>query len=72
MLLSRVIEHVKAQQWTAVAIDFVIVVAGILIAFQVTEWNGTRRERVRERDYLVRIPAASSPQFSSPGIRSPR
>jgi hypothetical protein len=57
MLLGRVIEHVKAQHWTAVAIDFVIVVAGILIAFQITEWNEARRERVRERDYLVRIAA---------------
>jgi hypothetical protein len=57
MLLRRVIEHVKAQQWTAVALDFVIVVAGILIAFQITEWNEARRERVRESDYLVRIVA---------------
>lgn len=57
MLLRRVIDHVKAQHWTAVALDFVIVVAGILIAFQITEWNEARRERVRERDYLVRIAA---------------
>ena len=57
MLLRRVIEHVRAQQWLAVAIDFVIVVAGILIAFQITEWSEARREKVRERDYLVRIAA---------------
>lgn len=57
MLLRRVIEHVKAQQWIAVALDFVIVVAGILIAFQITEWNESRRERVRELNYLVRIAA---------------
>ena len=29
MLLRRVIEHVKAQNWTAVALDFVIVVVGV-------------------------------------------
>jgi len=57
MLLRRVVEHVKTQNWTAVAIDFVIVVAGILIAFQITEWNEARRERIRERDYFVRIAA---------------
>jgi hypothetical protein len=34
MLLRRIIEHVKKQEWTAIAIDFLIVVAGILIAFQ--------------------------------------
>lgn len=31
MLLRRVIEHVKAQNWTAVALDFVIVVVGVFI-----------------------------------------
>jgi hypothetical protein len=43
MLLRRVIEHVKTQNWTAVALDFVIVVAGILIAFQITNWNEARQ-----------------------------
>ena len=43
MILRRVIEHVKAQNWTAVALDFVIVVVGILIAFQITNWNEARR-----------------------------
>ena len=28
MILSRVIEHVKQQHWTAVSLDFVIVVLG--------------------------------------------
>ena len=55
MILSRVIEHVKTQHWTAIAIDFLIVVAGILLAFQITEWNEARRERALERDYLERI-----------------
>jgi len=27
MILRRVIEHVKAQRWTAIVIEFVIVVA---------------------------------------------
>lgn len=47
MLLHRLIDHVKAQNWTAVALDFVIVVAGILIAFQVTEWNEDRAARAK-------------------------
>ncbi|HSD68564.1 MAG TPA: hypothetical protein VLB07_03375 [Woeseiaceae bacterium] len=32
MLLRRVIEHVKEQNWTAIALDFVIVVAGVYTA----------------------------------------
>ena len=31
MLLRRVMEHVRDQNWAAVAIDFVIVVVGVFI-----------------------------------------
>lgn len=39
MLLRRVIEHVRDQNWFAVTLDFAIVVLGILIAFEVTNWS---------------------------------
>lgn len=55
MLFRRISEHVKAQNWTAVALDFVIVVAGILIAFQITNWSEARSDRVRERQIIVRV-----------------
>ena len=32
MLLHRVTEHVREQNWTAIAIDFVIVVLGVAAA----------------------------------------
>jgi hypothetical protein len=35
MILRRVIEHVKAQNWTAMALDFLIVVTGVFIGIQV-------------------------------------
>lgn len=43
MLLSRVITHVKAQHWTAITIDFVIVVLGVFIGIQVSNWNQQRQ-----------------------------
>ena len=55
MILRRVIAHVKKQHWTAVFLDFVIVVAGILIAFQITQWNEGRAERKRAQEYLSHI-----------------
>lgn len=55
MILRRVIDHFRKQEWTAIFLDFVIVVAGILIAFQITEWNGARRDRALEREYLERL-----------------
>jgi hypothetical protein len=47
MLLRRVIEHVRDQNWTAIGIDFLIVVIGVFVGIQVANWN-TERERTRE------------------------
>jgi hypothetical protein len=57
MLLRRITEHVRAQNWFAVGLDFMIVVVGVLIAFQITEWNAGRAESVRSQEYLSRIRA---------------
>ncbi|GJL95756.1 MAG: hypothetical protein DHS20C05_21610 [Hyphococcus sp.] len=45
MLLRRVIEHMKTQNWVAVFLDFVIVVVGILIAFQINAWSARQAEK---------------------------
>ena len=55
MLLRRVIEHVKAQNWTAVALDFVIVVVGVFIGIQVSNWNASIAEEKRAKSNLERI-----------------
>ena len=48
MLLRRVIAHLRNQEWTAIAIDFVIVVVGVFVGLQVNNWNEARSERARE------------------------
>ena len=48
MILRRITGHLKEQNWFAVGVDFLIVVIGILIAFQITEWAGERSDRARE------------------------
>lgn len=57
MILRRVVTHLRKQDWTALFLDFVVVVIGILLAVQVTEWSEARRDRVLEREYLVRLHA---------------
>jgi hypothetical protein len=57
MLLRRVIQHLRKQEWTAIAIDFVIVVVGVFVGLQVSNWNEARAERERSREYLSRIRA---------------
>jgi len=55
MLLRSITKHVKDQNWFAVALDFAIVVFGILIAFQITNWNEARAQRVSEHDFIERL-----------------
>ncbi|MEL6568828.1 MAG: hypothetical protein AAFQ22_10455 [Pseudomonadota bacterium] len=55
MLLRRITKHVKDQNWFAVALDFVIVVIGILIAFRITEWNEARSDAIAEQALLERL-----------------
>ncbi len=55
MLLRRITEHVKAQNWTAVAVDFVIVVIGVFIGIQVANWNAARQTRADERLFIQRL-----------------
>jgi hypothetical protein len=55
MLLRRVIEHVRKQEWTAIAIDFVIVVVGVFVGIQAANWNEVRADQSRARGYLERI-----------------
>ena len=52
MLLRSITKHVKDQNWFAVALDFFIVVAGILIAFQITNWSEARQE-AKKRDLII-------------------
>ena len=47
MILRRVIHHAKKQEWTAIAIDLVIVVVGVFIGIQVSNWNADRADNVR-------------------------
>lgn len=55
MLLRRVIEHVKAQNWTAIGIDFIIVIVGVFIGIQVSNWNEDRQNASRTQSYYNRL-----------------
>jgi hypothetical protein len=55
MILRRVIKHVRNQEWTAIGIDFLIVVVGVFVGIQVSNWNEAKIERMHERSYLIRL-----------------
>ena len=45
MSSHQIKQHVAAHNWFAVAIEFIVVVVGILLAFQITEWADARSDR---------------------------
>jgi len=55
MRLRSLTKNVKDQNWFAVALDFFIVVAGILIAFQITEWNEARKVKGEAEVFTARL-----------------
>jgi hypothetical protein len=55
MIPRRIYDHAKNHNWFAVAIDFAIVVAGVLVAMQIDNWNDARKAAELERQYLVRL-----------------
>jgi hypothetical protein len=55
MLLRRVIEHVREQNWTAIGIDFFIVVIGVFVGIQVANWNEALADERLGRAYAARL-----------------
>lgn len=48
MRFRKITEHIKAQNWTAITLEFVIVVAGVLMALWLSEWSAARSQRAAD------------------------
>lgn len=55
MVVRRIREHVAEHNWFAVGIDLAIVVAGVFLGTQVSNWNQARLEIEQGRDYRQRL-----------------
>lgn len=55
MLLRSISSHVRSQNWSAVALDFIIVVVGIFVGLQADAWNENRKERNREQAAIEQL-----------------
>lgn len=49
MSLRRVVQHFRKLEWTAIAIDLLIVIVGVFIGIQVSNWNVEREANQRVR-----------------------
>jgi len=50
--MRRLMKHVTDQNWFAVGLDVIVLVVGIFLGMQVTEWNENRRERERTKQVI--------------------
>lgn len=55
MLLRSISKHLKEQNWFAVILDFLIVVFGVYIGLQASNWNTQRQDRMDEAAFLEQL-----------------
>lgn len=54
-MLERVKRYLGAQSWNAIAIEFLIVTAGVLMGIQVSNWNAARLDKARSNQQLASL-----------------
>ena len=52
MILANLTKAIREQNWFAVVVEFLIVIAGVVIGFQISAWNEAKRDRAYERSLL--------------------
>lgn len=55
MIMRRLAQNLREQDWTAISIEFVLLVAGVFLGIQVANWNQTRIDRTLEAGYLASL-----------------
>ena len=63
MILRRLTANLKAQNWTAIAIEFLIVVIGVFVGTQVSNWNQERLEKLATSKMLDQLRPEIRNQF---------
>jgi hypothetical protein len=57
MIMRRFSEALKQQNWTAIAIEFVLLVLGVFLGIQVANWNEARETRRKSLVFTERLKA---------------
>jgi hypothetical protein len=57
MILRRLTQSLKEQNWTAIVIEFVLLVAGVFLGIQVSNWNAEREARQKSALFTARLVA---------------
>lgn len=55
MILRRLTENLRAQNWTAITLELLIVIVGVFVGTQVSNWNQTRVEKAETRRMVEQL-----------------
>lgn len=55
MRLRSITQHIKEQNWFAVVLDFIIVVVGVFVGLQVSNWNEAQTFDNKETELLYEL-----------------
>ncbi|WP_146908506.1 hypothetical protein [Arenimonas daejeonensis] len=55
MILRRLSQSLREQNWTAIVIEFVLLVAGVFLGIQAANWNEQRTQRLQEHSFLAQL-----------------
>ena len=55
MILRRLVANLRQQHWTAIGIEFVLLVVGVFLGIQLGNWNQDRADRQLGRAYAERL-----------------
>ena len=55
MILRRLAQSLKEPNWTAIWIEFILLVVGVFLGIQVSNWNAERADRQRAQALFVRL-----------------
>lgn len=54
-MFKKISAHVREHEWFAVGIEVLVVIIGLMLAFQLDRWREGIGERQQERDYVLRL-----------------
>lgn len=55
MLIHNIARALRQQNWAVVLIELLVVIVGLVLAFQVDRWWEGRADRAQEREYIARL-----------------
>ena len=55
MILQSISKAVRKQDWSVIFIELLVIVIGLVLAFQVDRWWEERADRSREQEYIARL-----------------